>query len=226
MAYKKKLTSEEFVKTIIDKELEIVDADIRYDDIIKLPKEEQEKLKWWSKYSFKTFEQFEEWKEFFYEKFYDWQPKSISKEMMKKEFSWINLMWGLKYDFPYEIIEFFKDPCFKKAYDFYKSHVPEYDINKSQINFTKSILNLYDKKLKKSFVSDFDDFYAKEKENIDAYFKNMNQYENDQLKEPVVLLILYALRKREPKTIELWPFSNSLLKEFLKIMNISTDVLT
>ena len=104
MAYKKKLTDNEFVELIIDKELEIAGADMRYADIIKLTKDEQQKMQWWTKYTFKTLEQFLEWRQFFYDNFYDWQPKSVKKSTMEREFQWWNLQWGLKYDFDYEEI--------------------------------------------------------------------------------------------------------------------------
>ena len=96
---KKKLTDEEFVELVINKELEIAGADIRYKDIIALPKEKQEELRFFEKYAFKTPEQYIEWRDFFYEQFYNWQPKRISKNRMKQEFGWFNLTWGLTCDF-------------------------------------------------------------------------------------------------------------------------------
>lgn len=104
MAYKKKLTDNEFVELVINKELEIAGADMRYADIVKLTKDEQQKMQWWTKYTFKTLEQFLEWRQFFYDHFYDWQPKSVKKSVMEREFQWWNLQWGLKYDFDYEEI--------------------------------------------------------------------------------------------------------------------------
>jgi len=104
MAYTKKLTDAEFVELIINKELEIAGADIRYNDIIALPNEEQQKLEWWTKYTFKTVEEFLEWRNYFYEQFYNWQPKRVKKSEMIREFQWFNLQWGLKYDFDYELI--------------------------------------------------------------------------------------------------------------------------
>lgn len=104
MANVKKLTDKEFVELIINKELEIAGADIRYKDIVALSKEEQDKERFFDKYSFKTEEQFNEWRDFFYEHFYDWQPKRITKRQMENEFSWFNLDWGLTCDFDREII--------------------------------------------------------------------------------------------------------------------------
>lgn len=104
MANVKKLTDDEFVELIIDKELEIANADIRAKDIKALSKEEQDKLKWWEKYEFKTVEEFLEWRNFFYDHFYDWQPKRVGKYDMKREFSWFNLCWGLQCTFDTNLI--------------------------------------------------------------------------------------------------------------------------
>ena len=100
----KKLTDLEFLELVIDKELEIANADTRYKDIMSLPIEERKKFDFYNRYSFKTVEQFIEWRQFFYDHFYDWQPKYRSKASMKQEFSYWNLQWGLTCDFPVEQI--------------------------------------------------------------------------------------------------------------------------
>ena len=100
----KKLTDKEFVELIIDKELEIAGADVRFKDLDAMTHEEQEKYEFFTRFSFKTLEDFLEWRQFFYDHFYDWQPKRTSKEMMRREFAWFNLQWGLTLDFPYEQI--------------------------------------------------------------------------------------------------------------------------
>ena len=104
MAYVKKLTDEEFLEMVIDKELEIGGAPFRYKDIMAKPIEERKTWRWFQEYMFDTLEQFLEWRQFFYDHFYDWQPKSVSKARMKREFQWWNLQWGLKYNFDYQTI--------------------------------------------------------------------------------------------------------------------------
>lgn len=104
----KKLTDNEFIELIVDKELEIAGADVRYKDIIKMSKEEQEEFRFFEKYSFKTPEQFIEWKNFFFEHIYDWLPKRTSLNQIKKEFAWFNLSWGLVFDFDYKELEKFE----------------------------------------------------------------------------------------------------------------------
>lgn len=94
--YVKKLSNTEFVKMIVDKELEIVGAPIRYDDLIN----NQDKYPhWYQDYSFNV-DQYIEWKQFFYDHFYDWKPKRIKN--IDEYFSWYSLQYGLKYNFSHE----------------------------------------------------------------------------------------------------------------------------
>lgn len=97
--YKKKITTDEFIKLIVDKELEIVGAPIRYDDLIG---NEKQYPNWYQVYSFKL-DQFLEWKKFYFDHFYDWKPKRVKD--IKRYFSWHSLQYGLKYDFPYEVLQ-------------------------------------------------------------------------------------------------------------------------
>ena len=102
----KKLTDKEFVELIIDKELEIAGADVRFKDLKSMTKEQEEEYKFFNRFSFNNLEEFLEWRQFFYDHFYEWQPKSVNKKEMEREFSWFNLQWGLKLNFPYnQIIE-------------------------------------------------------------------------------------------------------------------------
>ena len=109
----KKLTDKKFLELVIDKELEIAGADVRFKDLEAMTKEQQEEYKFFNRFSFNTSEEFLEWRQFFYDHFYDWQPKYVNKKTMEREFAWFNLQWGLKSDFPYEqIIEY--DNALKK----------------------------------------------------------------------------------------------------------------
>ena len=53
---------------------------------------------------FATPEQWKQWKQYFMEHFYDWQPKRVPKREVEREFSWFNLSYGLKYDFDYKLL--------------------------------------------------------------------------------------------------------------------------
>lgn len=107
--YTKKLTDDEFLEMIIDKELEIAQADIRYKDIMAMPEKERREFRFYDKYSFKTLEQFIEWQNFFFDHFYDWKPKRVKERRKKDYFNYLNLDLGLRYDFPLE-----------ELYDYYK----------------------------------------------------------------------------------------------------------
>ena len=100
----KKLTDTEFVELIINKELELAGADVRFKDLQAMTDEQQKEYEFFDKFSFKTLEDFLEWRQFFFDHFYDWQPKRTPKSAMKREFAWWNLQWGLRCDFPYEQI--------------------------------------------------------------------------------------------------------------------------
>lgn len=86
---KKKLTDAEFLELIINKELELVGAPERYKDLI-VNKDKD----WYDRYRFESEEQYEEWKQFFFDHFYDWQQKRYSKRFIAHEFGYCNLMWG------------------------------------------------------------------------------------------------------------------------------------
>lgn len=104
MSKVKKLTDYEFVELMINKELEIADADVSFKDIASMTKEEQDKFRFWTRYSFKTPEEFLEWRKFYFEHAYEYFPKRTSIKELERNFQYFNLMWGLKYDFPIEQI--------------------------------------------------------------------------------------------------------------------------
>lgn len=108
--YKKKITDEQFALDCINKEFEIIGSDLHWNtwdelcEWARLP----ENLHWYSDNEFSTREQYNQWKDYFMGHFYDWQPKRVSKRWAEREFSWFNLMYGLKYGF---------DPYPKGTYD-------------------------------------------------------------------------------------------------------------
>jgi hypothetical protein len=106
MAYKKKISDAQFLLDIIQKELDIVEAGVHFENIGELNAWGKEHPTWYKDYEFKTLEQFYEWREYFYEHFYDWQPKRTKKSAMKEYFRWYNLQYGLKYGFDYRLIKY------------------------------------------------------------------------------------------------------------------------
>lgn len=104
MAYTKKLTDDAFLALIINKELEIVGSNLTYEKIkedYKKPINEQLYSHWYWDNKFKTYEQFLEWKRFYEDIFYKWKPKRYNKRRMEEIFAYLNLMYGLAYDFEF-----------------------------------------------------------------------------------------------------------------------------
>lgn len=104
--YKKKISGEQFALDCINKEFEIIGSNNHWDTFKELcdwAKQEENK-KWYSDNEFSTVEQYQEWKQYFMDHFYDWQPRRVSKKEAEREFSWFNLQYGLKYGFDYNLL--------------------------------------------------------------------------------------------------------------------------
>ena len=104
MAKVKKISEQQFVLDVIQRELDIVDAGIHFNSFEELSEwtKKPENERWFEKYCFVDEAQYEEWKEYFYKHFYDWQPKRTPKYLVDREFGWFNLSWGLKCDYATE----------------------------------------------------------------------------------------------------------------------------
>jgi hypothetical protein len=88
------------VETIIDKQLESFGVTMQ--DIIKYPEGKIEGKDWYQFYTFKTKEEYDNWK--------DWSLNFLAtqvspkrpKKLWSTEFAWVDLMYGLKRDFDYD----------------------------------------------------------------------------------------------------------------------------
>ena len=104
--YKKKISSKQFLLDCINKEFEIIGSTKHwdtYEELIEWSKLEENKH-WYSNDSFATPEQWKQWKQYYMEHFYDWQPQRVSERVAEREFFWFNLSYGLKYDFDYNLL--------------------------------------------------------------------------------------------------------------------------
>lgn len=99
MAYVKKISDEQFTLDCINKEFEIANTGLRFETFEDLCAYSKEHPKWFTNHEFKTSEEYQQWKNYFFEHFYDWQPKHYGKKTIMKEFSWFNLMYGFKYGY-------------------------------------------------------------------------------------------------------------------------------
>lgn len=108
----KRLENLEFLRLLVNKELELANADITFDDIQedrKRPKEERKLDTWFDDYTLDTIEQYAEWKDFFMRHVKDWYGSGCSRRIAENEFGWVSLCYGLRYNFDYkELFEFEK----------------------------------------------------------------------------------------------------------------------
>lgn len=104
--YKKKISGQQFTLDCINKEFEIIGSSNHWDTFEQLCEwaKQEENKKWYSDNEFSTIEQYQEWKQYFMDHFYDWQPKRVSKREAEREFQWFNLQYGLKYGFDYNLL--------------------------------------------------------------------------------------------------------------------------
>ena len=110
MAFTKKLTDEEFIRNIINKQLE--PYKLTYDDLKNLPHKPNNSDKddktvyyedWFQKCEFKSFDEFISWKKYYYEQYKLWQPKrKWRRHDVERCFDWHNLSFGLKYGYDFD----------------------------------------------------------------------------------------------------------------------------
>ena len=91
---KERISEEEFTRRVIDKELEMAGAPIRFDDIAKENKEKHPT--WFSDYQFESEEQYNEWKSYWLEQAKLIKGKShATSSYFEHAFGWFSLNYGL-----------------------------------------------------------------------------------------------------------------------------------
>ena len=103
----KKISGEQFTLDCINKEFELIGSPnhwATYEELCDWSKLEENK-QWYSNSEFATVEQYLQWKQYFMDHFYDWQPKRVSKREAEREFQWFNLQYGLKYGFDLDLLK-------------------------------------------------------------------------------------------------------------------------
>lgn len=91
---KYKLKSEELIHLLLNKQLE--KYDIAITDILKLPDNKVGDVYWFQYYTFGSEEEFNEWKDFCIDILTNHVTPKLPKKLIQSNFSWIDLMWGLK----------------------------------------------------------------------------------------------------------------------------------
>ena len=99
--YKKKISDMQFCLDCINKEFEIIGSSLHWETFDELCSWANlpENRHWFSDNAFTSREQYDQWKAYFMEHYYDWQPRHKSKRAVELEFSWFALQYGLRYDF-------------------------------------------------------------------------------------------------------------------------------
>ena len=127
MAYVKKITTDQFIRDVIDFELKPYGINFEY--ILNLPKEPKNKDeidpnieyqdKWFSRYKFKTFDEFNAFRKYFYEHWKDCATKiNWKKDILYREFEWFNFNYGLSigYDLAEHLYKKNADDMYKKVF--------------------------------------------------------------------------------------------------------------
>ena len=127
MAYVKKITAEQLIRDVIDFELKTNGIDYEY--ILNLPTQPKNKNEinpdieyqdgWYSRYKFNNFDEFNAFRQYFYEHWKDYASKRLwTKDIISREFEWFNLQFGLAtgYDFDDHMYKKNADDMYKKVY--------------------------------------------------------------------------------------------------------------
>lgn len=104
MSRVKKISTKQFTLDVINKARELAGASI-FDSMDVLKTYAELHPQWFEEISFTSVDQYNAWRDYFYNHFYDWQPKRISKILMKKEFDSFSLNYGPRYKFDYKEIK-------------------------------------------------------------------------------------------------------------------------
>ena len=108
MAYVKKISDDQFYLDVVNKELEIAGGP-QFDSWDELCHWSKLNKDWFCIWAFDSKEQFLEFKEYYYNHFYDWKPKRYTKRERNQWFSMFMFNYGLKTDFEYEYKELYDD---------------------------------------------------------------------------------------------------------------------
>lgn len=89
----KKISEKQFVLDCVAKEFELVGKPINWNTFDDLKNWADINQNWFNKHEFSE-KQYNQFKDYFLEHFYDWQPKRVSRKTAEKEFSWFSFTYG------------------------------------------------------------------------------------------------------------------------------------
>ena len=106
----------------------------------------------------------------------------------------------------------------------YPRFVITYKTDNYNAGITETFLQVYTEDFYSEAIDTLSDFVTKNKDDIKAALSK--QPLPLLFQQPVCLLAFYAIRSRQNYTIDNWPFTDESLREVLRAMNISEDVLS
>ena len=123
----KKITGDQFVRDVIDFELKPYGINFEYlKNLPQKPRNEEElnpnveyQDNWYSRYKFRTFDEFNAFRRYFYEHWKDYAPqRHWKRDILYREFEWFNLQYGLEtdYDFNEHLEKKLASDMFKEVY--------------------------------------------------------------------------------------------------------------
>ena len=107
--------------------------------------------------------------------------------------------------------------------ELYHSFVPTYSNNQYDAGISEAFLSIYPHDFQNEALDALGDFVIKNEDDIHAALTKQRQ--STLFQQPIILLVFYAIRKKQNFTLENWPFTEESLRDVLRAMNISEDVL-
>lgn len=107
--------------------------------------------------------------------------------------------------------------------DIYHKYVPFFRKDSYDAGMTDAFLGVLPETFQEEALESINDFIAKNSEDIEAALSKKPL--SVLFQQPVCLLAFLAIRKHQTLIIDSWPFTFDSLKEVLRAMNISDDVL-
>ena len=107
--------------------------------------------------------------------------------------------------------------------ELYSRFVPTYNDNQFDAGMFEVFLSVFPNDFPKETLDALNGFVTKYEEDIHAALTKQPQ--SILFQQPTILLAFYAIRRKETLTLEHWPFTEESLRDVLRAMNISEDVL-
>ena len=109
------------------------------------------------------------------------------------------------------------------AKELYRTFVPSYKDESYDAGMTEAFIAIFDKDYEDQAIAELSEFTKKYETDIIAALTQASL--SLLFKQPVIMLAFFGIVKRQTYTIEHWPYSYESLKETIRAMGISEDIL-